>query len=92
MLPPHLVVEVVSPDERNRDRDYGRKRRQYVRGIPEYWLIDPNQSFITILQLDQGNYLEVGKFEGNTRIQSPKLEQLEIAFSLSAGQIIDAVK
>ena len=93
MLPPHLVVEVVSPGERNRDRDYGRKRRQYAaRGIPESWLIDPTEGLITLLQLDQGNYLEVDKFAGNTRIQSPKLEQLGISFSLTAGQIRDAVK
>jgi Uma2 family endonuclease len=42
VLPPHLVVEVVSPGQSNRDRDYVRKRKQYAaRGIPEYWLIDP---------------------------------------------------
>ena len=93
MLPPHLVVEVVSPGDRNRDRDYGRKRRQYAaRGIPEYWLIDPTESAIIILHLDQGNYFEVGKFAGNTQIQSPKLEQLGISFSLTAGQILDTVK
>jgi len=28
VLPPHLVAEVMSPSESNRDRDYGRKRKQ----------------------------------------------------------------
>ena len=63
VLPPHLVVEVVSPGQSNRDRDYDRKRRQYAaRGICEYWLLDPEEEAITVLQLDEGNYLEVGRF------------------------------
>ncbi|GCB47386.1 Uma2 family endonuclease [Streptomyces sp. NL15-2K] len=36
-----LIVEVVSPGERNQDRDRVRKRREYARaGIPVYVLID----------------------------------------------------
>jgi Uma2 family endonuclease len=93
MLPPHLVVEVVSPGQRNRDRDYERKRRQYAaRGIPEYWLLDPEEHAITVLQLDEGNYLEVGFFAGSIQIQSPKLEQLGIQLQLTAEQILDVVK
>lgn len=93
MLPPYLVVEVVSPGEQNRQRDYERKRRQYAtRGIPEYWLIDPIADMMTILQLDQGNYLEVSQAEENTPIKSPILEKLGIPFSFTATQILDAVK
>jgi Uma2 family endonuclease len=37
----HLIVEVVSPGKRNKDRDRIRKRREYARaGIPVYVLID----------------------------------------------------
>ncbi|MGF1566807.1 MAG: Uma2 family endonuclease [Nodosilinea sp.] len=93
MLPPYLVVEVVSPGEQNRDRDYGRKRRQYAaRGIPEYWLIDPLVNIITVLHLDQGHYQEAGQFEGNSSIQSPQLRQMGIVFSSTAGQILDSVR
>jgi Uma2 family endonuclease len=93
MLPPHLVVEVVSPDERNRDRDYGRKRQQYAaRGIPKYWLIDPEQNAITVLQLDQGSYVEVGQFSGSAQINSPKLAEMGVALTLTAERVLDAVK
>jgi Uma2 family endonuclease len=93
MLPPHLVVEVVSPGGSNRERDYDRKRRQYAaRGIPEYWLIDPTENAIAVLQLERGNYLEVGRFEGNTQIQSPELERLDIHLSLTAERVLGAVQ
>lgn len=42
MLPPILVIEVVSPGKINRDRDYRYKRSEYAaRGIQYYWIIDP---------------------------------------------------
>ncbi|MFM7908228.1 MAG: Uma2 family endonuclease, partial [Microcystis sp.] len=42
MLPPLLVIEVVSPGEIQRERDYIAKRSQYQDcGIPEYWIVDP---------------------------------------------------
>ncbi len=42
MSPPLLVVEVVSPGELQRERDYIAKRIQYQDcGIPEYWIVDP---------------------------------------------------
>ena len=93
VLPPHLVAEVVSPGQRNRDRDYGRKRKQYAsRGIPEYWLLDPEEQVIVVLQLDEGSYSEVGRFTGSTHVQSPELERLGIQLQLTAEQIFNAVK
>ncbi|MEO1145423.1 MAG: Uma2 family endonuclease [Cyanobacteria bacterium J06638_22] len=93
MLPPHLVMEVVSPGERNRQRDYDRKRRQYAaRGIPEYWLIDPEEAAITILQLDQGRYQAIARYEGNTPLQSPQLAELDISLALTAEQLLAAVQ
>jgi Uma2 family endonuclease len=93
MLPPYLVTEVVSPGERNRARDYDCKRRQYAaRGIPEYWLIDPIEQSIIVLYLDQGNYREIGRFAGSNSIQSPQLAQMSVSFSLTAEQLLEAVK
>ncbi|NJL57260.1 Uma2 family endonuclease [bacterium] len=52
MLPPDLVVEVVSPGTRNRRRDYDVKLKQYCdRGIPEYWVVDPDRETVTIHKL-----------------------------------------
>ena len=40
MAPPLLVVEIVSPGEVQRNRDYVAKRRQYEDlGVPEYWIV-----------------------------------------------------
>ncbi|ASC74171.1 hypothetical protein XM38_051460 [Halomicronema hongdechloris C2206] len=92
MLPPSLVVEVVSLGERNRQRDYDRKRSQYAaRGIPEYWLIDPIDKVITVLQLESGSYQEVGRFSGQAQIQSPALQRLDSSWSVTAAQIFEAV-
>ncbi|WNZ26180.1 Uma2 family endonuclease [Leptolyngbya sp. NK1-12] len=73
MPPPRLVVEVVSPGQSNRERDYNRKRAQYAkRNIPEYWLIDPERQVVIVLELinHQDDYQEMGRFQGNTPIIS----------------------
>lgn len=63
MAPPLLVVEVVSPGELQRDRDYVAKRRQYEDlGVPEYWIVDLEAQSVTVLELQGANYIEVGLF------------------------------
>ena len=53
-----LAIEIVSAD--NPSRDYEEKRRDYaLAGVPEYWIVDPLQSCITVLQLESGAYREV---------------------------------
>ena len=55
--PPLLVVEVVSPDSVKRDYRY--KRSEYAAlGIPEYWIVDPLESKVCVLTLDEGLYKE----------------------------------
>ncbi|MEO1147573.1 MAG: Uma2 family endonuclease [Cyanobacteria bacterium J06638_22] len=85
MEPPLLVVEVVSPGEIQRERDYVAKRSQYQsRGIPEYWLIDPQQGIVLVLVLDNGVYQEFGVFRGAEIVRSPQFGELE----LTAQQIL----
>lgn len=87
MPPPRLVAEVLSPGKANRDRDLVRKRAQYAaRGIPEYWLIDPQQQTITVLALQAATYVQVGSFKGDAAIVSPSLKEL----NLTAEQILSA--
>ena len=82
MPAPQLVAEVVSPGKTNHDRDYVRKRAQYAaRGIPEYWLIDPQTQTILVLQLQECEYLEVGTFQGSDRLVSPTLPTLELTIA-----------
>ncbi|NEP59994.1 MAG: Uma2 family endonuclease [Symploca sp. SIO2G7] len=90
MAPPRLVVEVVSPYRNQKDnnykRDYVEKRRQYERrGIPEYWIIDPQAQLVTVLLLVNGRY-QATEFTGSQRIVSWTFPELE----LTAEQILQA--
>ena len=85
MPPPQLVVEVVSPGRVGRERDYDRKRAQYAaRGIPEYWIVDPQEQMVAVLRLESGQYVEVGVFQGEQGLVSPAFPQL----SLTAQQVL----
>ena len=87
MSPPLLVVEVVSPGELQRNRDYIAKRVQYQDcGISEYWIVDPNTQTILILEFAKNNYTEVGSFKNEERLISPQFDEL----NLTAAQIFDS--
>lgn len=81
--PPRLVVEVVSPNQEN--RDYRHKRSEYAaRGIREYWIVDPIEQQITVLAWVDGLY-EDAIYRGSDRLVSPELGILE----LTAGRILN---
>jgi Uma2 family endonuclease len=51
--PPDLVVEVLSPSTEGRDR--GVKLDRYrLFGVPEYWVVDPDERTIEVWDLAQG--------------------------------------
>jgi Uma2 family endonuclease len=90
MPPPQLVVEVVSPGKKNADRDYRYKRSQYqARGIMEYWIVDPIQQRITVLNLVEGLY-EEAVFEGDKALTSALLLELGQGSQLTAAQVLQA--
>ncbi|OIP70774.1 MAG: hypothetical protein AUK43_08410 [Oscillatoriales cyanobacterium CG2_30_40_61] len=71
-----IAVEIVSPE--SKIRDYRYKRSEYsVVGIPEYWIIDPSEQKITILQLVEGLY-EEQNYQGNQRIISLTFPELNL--------------
>lgn len=87
MSPPLLVVEVVSPGELQRNRDYIAKRNQYQDcGVPEYWIIDPNLQIVLILEFSEGSYQEVGSFSGESKLLSPQFSQLDITAAQIFGE------
>lgn len=52
-----LAIEVVSAGEENRRRDIITKRSEYAAaGIPEYWIVDPEQEIISVLILEDRVY------------------------------------
>jgi Uma2 family endonuclease len=86
MPPPVLVVEVVSPGKDNEDRDYRYKRSEYAaRGIAEYWIVDPMQQQVTVLELVDGLY-EERVYRGSERLVSPTFSALQ----LTADQVLQA--
>ncbi len=57
MPPPALVIEIVSPGQVNRDRDYRYKYVEYAaRGIDEYWIVDPETRQVTLCRWVNGLY------------------------------------
>jgi Uma2 family endonuclease len=84
MPSPLLVVEVVSPNQSSRDYRY--KRSEYaVRGIAEYWIVDPVLGRITVLEWVDGFY-EEKVYEGEQAIASIIFADLK----LTAAQILQA--
>lgn len=70
-----LVMEVVSPDDPN--RDIVKKKEEYAKaGIPEYWLVNPINQTITVFVLAQGSslYQEVGVYSKGDVAVSQLLE------------------
>lgn len=72
-----LVIEVVSPDDPN--RDLVDKRREYAQaGIPEYWIVNPQTESITVLQLRHGFYVEHGLFTRGDTATSATLAGIKV--------------
>ena len=80
-----LVVEIVSPDDP--ERDTIDKRADYAAaGIPEYWLVEPEAETITVLTLVGKRYAEHGRFGRGTTATSALLE----GFAVSVDAVFDA--
>ena len=80
-----LVVEVVSPDDPGRDtRD---KRPDYAEaGIPEYWIVNPPDETVTVLELRGTAYAEHGVFRRGQQADSVSLGDC----SLDVASMFDA--
>jgi Uma2 family endonuclease len=67
---PVLVVEVLAPSTRRRDR--GEKRAIYAElGVPHHWLVDPEQHTATVLGLSGAEYDEVLTATGELVVELP---------------------
>jgi len=79
MPAPMLVVEVVSPNQSSRDYRY--KRSEYAaRDVSEYWIIDPIEQKVTVLEWVEGFY-EEKVYMGGDRLVSPIFPNLDLIAS-----------
>lgn len=66
---PLLIVEVRSPSTRL--FDMGPKRVVYeAAGVPAYWLVDPDGPTVTVLELEEGHYVERAMVTGDEAYQA----------------------
>ena len=74
---PDLVVEILSPSTRSRDRRL--KRDVYERtGVEEYWLVDPENDSVTVHRRAGGGSGPSIRFEKGDIVTTPLLPGLEI--------------
>lgn len=73
---PDIVVEVLSTDRR---RDLVRKRRLYAEArVLEYWIVDPRDDTVTLLELRDGEYAERSVLAVSDTLTTPLLSGLAI--------------
>ncbi len=59
-----LAVEVLSPSTRSKDLLL--KRGLYEEsGVASYWVVDPAEPSVTVLELQEGRYVEAGRAVGD---------------------------
>ena len=74
---PDLVVEVLSPSTRARDR--GIKMRRYAAaGIPHYWIVDPRARTLEAYQLGEQGYELTGREGAGSTFRPTLFPGLEI--------------
>ncbi len=74
-----IVIEVLSQGQTNRDRDLVVKRNDYARAqIPEYWIVDPEQSSVTVLVLAINQYIIHGEFKSESIATSVFLPEFSV--------------
>jgi Uma2 family endonuclease len=82
-----LVMEIVSEDDP--ERDLNTKRREYAdAGIPEYWIIDPRTQTITVLKLQEQQYISHDQSIGNGTVHSALLP----SFSADVAAVFAAAR
>jgi Uma2 family endonuclease len=74
---PDLVIEVVSPTSRRYDRVT--KLAWYAAlGVPEYWIVDPEERTLERLTLAAEHYVIADALEGDALFRPPSFEGLEL--------------
>jgi Uma2 family endonuclease len=74
---PDVAVEILSPG--SLDRDQYIKRKLYEKfQIPEYWVVDPEQSLMTVYRLDEGTYGIRASYDRASILECPEFPTLQL--------------
>ncbi len=85
-IPPDLVVEILSPSEGEETERLERKLSDYHRiGVPEVWLVHPNEQAIEVLVRAEEGWRWHGLFFRREKVRSTVLSELPF----TVGQIFD---
>ena len=72
-------MEVVSDDQKDRDRDYRDKLADYAEAkVAEYWIIDPQRQVVLVHRLDGDRYVMHGELCRGQHATSVLLEGFEV--------------
>lgn len=74
---PDLVIEIISPATRNRDREI--KGKIYAKyGVKEYWLINPEEQSIEVMTWNEEGFKAIGLYKRGQKLQSALLSGLSL--------------
>jgi Uma2 family endonuclease len=77
---PDLIVEIVSPN--NRNHDLSTKFKLYEEaGVLEYWIVEPLEKVVLVYTLRDGIYVGLKPQIGEDVIESPLFPDLKVAIS-----------
>ena len=86
---PDLLAEVLSKD---RDRDLIRKRAKYAAaGVPEYWIVDPANEVVIVLELSGGEYKEIAVMGRADTLTTPTIPGFALPLEQLFGDPIRAL-
>jgi Uma2 family endonuclease len=78
---PDLVIEILSPNNPERDREL--KRKLYARhGVREYWIVDPDAKSIEVLVRREGSFETVQTFVADDWLTSPLLQTFRLSLTV----------
>lgn len=72
---PDLVIEILSPSTKKRDRELKYKRYAYY-GVKEYWIIDPEKQIVEVYDLAANQLVKV--VPKNQSLSTPTFTDLDI--------------
>jgi Uma2 family endonuclease len=82
---PLLVVEILSPSTRTRDRTV-KAQRYAALGIPHYWIADPDDQLLQCFRLDAGRYVSVVEVQGARSLSHPDFAGLSLTLAKLWGK------